>query len=170
VRKIGMPIQPELGMGALAEGAALVLDPTIVRWSGATAEDVQSIVHRKAGEIRRRAQFYRGEAPTLDVHDKTVVLVDDGIATGGTLRAAVRGARKRGAARVIVAAPVAAAEAVSALRAEADELVCLASPRHLNAVGAWYQDFRQPSQQDVLAVLAAARDRLTGGGNVRAGA
>lgn len=170
VRKIGMPIQPELGMGALAEGAVLVLDPTIVRWSGATPEDLQSIVHRKAVEIRRRAQLYRGEAATLDIHGKTVILVDDGIATGGTLRAAVRGARKRGAGRVIVAAPVAAAEAVSALRAEADELVCLATPRHLNAVGAWYQDFRQPSQQDVLAVLAAARDRLAGGGNVRAGA
>jgi predicted phosphoribosyltransferase len=169
VRKIGMPIQPELGMGALAEGAALVLDARIVRWSGATPADVQSIVHRKAAEIRRRAQLYRGNAAAADVHGKTVILVDDGIATGGTLRAAIRGARKRGATRVIVAAPVAAAEAAHILDAEADELVCLARPRHLNAVGAWYQDFRQLPEQEVLTILADARDRIAGG-KLRAGA
>jgi predicted phosphoribosyltransferase len=168
VRKIGMPIQPELGMGALAEGAALVLDPTIVKWSGATPGDVQSIVHRKAEEIRRRAQLYRGAAPALDVHGKTVILVDDGIATGNALRAAIRGARKRGAIRVIVAAPVAAADAVQILKAEADDVVCLATPRHLNAVGAWYQDFRALSQEDVNAILAAARDRMLDGGNAAA--
>jgi predicted phosphoribosyltransferase len=160
VRKIGMPIQPELGMGAIAEGATLVLDPRLVKWSGATPEDVQSIVHRKAVEIRHRAQLYRGDAPAPAVDGKTVILVDDGIATGGTVRAAIRGARKRGAARVIVAVPVAAAEAVASLRAEADEVVCLATPRHLNAVGAWYQDFRQLPEQDVVEILAAARDRL----------
>jgi putative phosphoribosyl transferase len=159
VRKIGMPIQPELGMGALAEGAALVLDQTIVKWSGATPSDVRTIVHRKAAEIRRRAQLYRGETPAIDVHGKIVILVDDGIATGGTLRAAIRGARKRGAARVVVAAPVVAAEAASILRIEADQLVCLASPRHLNAAGAWYQDFRHLSEDDVRAILAAARER-----------
>src|SRR5690606_10408133 len=84
VRKIGMPIQPELGMGALAEGAALVLDPSIVKWSGATPADLRSIVHRKAAEIRRRAQLVRGNTPPLDVRGKTVILVDDGIATGKT--------------------------------------------------------------------------------------
>lgn len=170
VRKIGMPIQPELGMGAIAEGAALVLDPTIVKWSGATPGDLQELVHAKSAEIRRRAQLYRGNAPTVDVHGKTVILVDDGIATGGTLRAAIRGARKRGAARVIVAAPVAADEATAGLRAEADELVTLATPRHLNAVGAWYQDFRQLPEQEVIEILAAARARCRGGGKVRAGA
>ena len=170
VRKIGMPIQPELGMGALAEGAALVLDPTIVKWSGATPADLKSLVHRKAEEIRRRAQLYRGDAPAPDVHGKTVILVDDGIATGGTLRAAIRGARKRGAARVIVAAPVAAAEAIDSLQAEADEVVCLATPRHLNAVGAWYQDFRQLPEQDVIEILAAARERFAARHPVRAGA
>jgi putative phosphoribosyl transferase len=159
VRKIGMPIQPELGMGALAEGAALVLNPTVVKWSGASPDELKSIVHRKADEIRRRAQLYRGDTPAVDCAHKTVILVDDGIATGKTLRAAIRGARKRGAARVIVAAPVAAAEAIESLTAEADELVCLATPRHLNAIGAWYQDFRQVGDQDVLEILAAARDR-----------
>lgn len=158
VRKIGMPIQPELGMGALAEGAALLLDRRTVHWSGATPEDLRSIVHAKAAEIRRRATHYRGDAPPPDVHGKTVILVDDGIATGATLRAAIRGARKRGAARVIAAVPVAAAEAVSAIRAEADELVCIATPRHLISVGTWYQDFRPVPDSEVIAILRAARD------------
>ncbi len=170
VRKIGMPIQPELGMGALAEGAALVFDPTIVRWSGATPDDLKTLVHSKAEEIRRRARLYRGDAPAPDVHGRTVILVDDGIATGGPLRAAIRGARRRGAQRVIVATPVAAAEALASLRAEADELVCLAAPRHLNAIGAWYQDFRQPPDEDVVAILAAARERVAGSRQVRVGA
>jgi putative phosphoribosyl transferase len=157
VRKIGMPIQPELGMGALAEGAALLLDATTVKWSGATPEDVQSIVHAKAAEIRRRATLYRGDAPPPDVHGKTVILVDDGVATGATLRAAIRGARKRGAARVIVAVPVAAAEAVAAIEAEADEVVCIATPKNLISVGGWYQDFRQVPDADVVEILRAAR-------------
>jgi predicted phosphoribosyltransferase/dienelactone hydrolase len=157
VRKIGMPIQPELGMGALAEGAALVLDATTVTWSGATPEDLRSIVHNKAAEIRRRATLYRGDAPPHDVHGKTVILVADGVATGATLRAAIRGARKRGARRVIVAVPVAAAEAVAAIEAEADELVCLATPKHLISVGGWYQDFRPVPDSDVVAILEAAR-------------
>ena len=160
VRKIGMPFQPELGMGTLAEGAALVLDPTSVRWSGVTAEELRAIVHRQADEIRRRARLYRGHAPAPDVRGKTVILVDDGIATGGGLCAAVRGARRRGAARVLVAAPVAAAEAIEAIEREADELVCLSTPRHLVSIGAWYQDFRQPPEQDVVALLDDARVRF----------
>jgi predicted phosphoribosyltransferase len=112
----------------------------------------------------------RGNAPALDVRGKTAILVDDGIATAGMLRAALLGARKRGAVRLIVAAPVAAAEAVADLTREADEVVCLATPRHLDAVGAWYQVFRPLAEQDVLAILAAARDRIAGGGKLRAGA
>lgn len=170
VRKIGMPIQPELGMGALAEGAALVLDSTNIKWSGATPEDLRAIVHAKAEEIRRRAKVYRDGHDALDVHGKTVILVDEGVATAGALRAAIRGARKRGAARVVVAAPVIAAEGLEVLKREADEVACLATPRHLIAVGAWYQDFRKPSQQDVVAILTHARERFGARRAIRAGA
>ena len=173
VRKIGMPIQPELGMGALAEGAALVLDESTVRWSGTTTDELRAIVHQKAAEIRRRAQLYRGDSRPPDVRGKTVILVDDGIATGGTFRAAIRGARKRGAAWVVVAAPVAAAEAADALRREADEVVCLSLPHHLMSVSAWYQDFHQLPQSEVMDLLAEARRRRAIGvhpdGTMRAG-
>jgi predicted phosphoribosyltransferase len=169
VRKIGMPIQPELGMGALAEGAALVLDATNIKWSGATPEDLRKIVHGKAEEIRRRAKMYRNGEDALDVRGKTVILVDEGVATAGALRAAIRGARKRGASRVVVAAPVIAAEAVDALKREADEVVCLATPRHLIAVGAWYQDFRKPGLDDVVAILTSARERFAARRVERAG-
>jgi predicted phosphoribosyltransferase/dienelactone hydrolase len=167
VRKIGMPIQPEIGMGALAEGAALVLDEQTVRWSGVTPDELRTIVHKRAAEIRRRARLYRGDASPPDVRGKTVVLVDDGIATGGTLRAAIRGARKRGAPWVVVAAPVASAEAAAALRKEADEVVCLSTPQHLMSVGAWYQDFHQLPESEVLEVLAEARRRTASLAKVR---
>ncbi len=174
VRKLGMPIQPELGMGALAEGAALLLDDSTVRWSGATPDELLGIVHQKAAEIRRHAQLYRGDSSPPDVHGKTVILVDDGISTGGTLRAAVRGARKRGAAWVVVAAPVASAEAAAALRREADEVVCLSLPQNLMSVSAWYQDFHPLSESDVLDVLREAQRRTSSGmhpdGKIRAGA
>jgi len=163
VRKIGMPIQPELGMGAIAEGAALVLDPELVKWSGASPRELRALVRRKVAEIRRSARLYRGELPAIDVRGKTAILVDDGIATGNTLRAAIRGAKKRGAARVVIAAPVAAAEAVEMLRGEADEVVCLSTPEHLIAVGAWYQSFCQLSDDEVLAILAEARHRTQSG-------
>jgi predicted phosphoribosyltransferase len=157
--KLGMPIQPDLGMGALAEGAALVLDPAIVRWSGAPPSEVLDLVHRKGAEIRRRARNYRGDLPPLDVRGRTAILVDEGIATPNVLRAAIHGAKKRGAARVVVAAPVASSEAVAQLRLEADEVVCLALPHQLVAVGAWYEDFRAVGEHEVIDILAAARAR-----------
>src|SRR3569623_417921 len=162
-----MPIQPELGMGALAEGAALVLDDSTVRWSGATSHELLALVHQKAAEIRRHAQLYRGNTAPPDVHGKSVSLVDDGFATGGTLRAAVRGARKRGAAWGVVAAPVASAEAAAALRREADELVCLSLPHHLMSVGAWYQDFRQLTEDEVVDLLHEAQRRASSAASAR---
>jgi putative phosphoribosyl transferase len=123
---------------------------------------VRALVHRKAAEIRRRAKAYRGaQGVALDVRGKVVVLVDDGVATGSVmmLRAAIRGARRRGAARVVVAAPVAAAEAAIELRGEADEVVALHTPEHVVAVAAWYQVFPQVAEDEVLNVLTEARRR-----------
>ncbi len=157
--KLGMPIQPELGMGALAEGAALVLDPMIVRWSGCSPREILDLVHRKGAELRRRARHYRGDHPPLDIRGRTAILVDEGIATPAVLRAAVRGARKRGARRVVVAAPVAASEAVAALRLDADEVVCVALPHQLMAVGGWYEQFRAVGEQEVVDLLTASREQ-----------
>ncbi len=159
VRKIGMPIQPELGMGALAEGAALVLDPSIVRWSGASPDEVRALVHRTAIAIRRRARAYRADQPPLDIRGRTAILVEDGIASAGLLHAAVRGARRRGAARVVVAAPVATAEAIARLRIAADEVIALAVPPRLSALRAWYHDCSPLTERDVAAILDAARAR-----------
>jgi predicted phosphoribosyltransferase/dienelactone hydrolase len=158
-RKLGMPIQPEIGMGAIAEGAAIVLDPGNLRWSGASARELLAIVHRKAREIRRRARQLRGDHPPLEVRGKTAILVDDVIATAGTLRAAIRGAHRRGATRVVVAAPVAAEEAVVALRLEADEVVALAVPQRLIALAAWYREHHSVGDSEVVEILAEARRR-----------
>jgi putative phosphoribosyl transferase len=159
VRKIGLPHQPELGMGAIAEGGSLVLDRDLVEWCDAPARQILAVVHRAADEIRRRVRLYRSGLPAPAVDGKTVVFVDDGIATGGSFRAVVHGARKRGAARVVVAAPVATPEAVAALRDEADEVVILTTPAELHAVGAWYRDFRQLTDDEVVAILLDARRR-----------
>jgi putative phosphoribosyl transferase len=156
-RKIGMPIQPELGMGALSEGAALVLDPTMLRWSGATRRDIQRIVHARAAEIRVLASAYRGSDPPLALDGRTAVIVDDGIANAALWCASVRGARRRGASTVIVAAPVAAADAYEVIAREADEVVCVATPRNLMAVASWFEDFRPVSDLDVVAELNAKR-------------
>ena len=158
--KIGMPIQPELGMGAIAEGAAIVLDPAILRWSGAAPREVMAIVHRKAAEVRRRARAYRGDHAPIELHGKTAILVDEGIATPGVLRAAVVGARRRGAARVVIASPVAAGDAVARLRLVADELAAVKLPHHLVSLAAWYEDLRPVEDREVVDILDAARRRM----------
>ncbi len=155
--KLGMPIQPDLGMGALAEGAALVLDPAIVRWSGSTPSELLDLVHRKGAELRRRARHYRGEHAPLDLRGRTAILVDEGIATPNVLHAAILGARRRGAARVVVAAPVGASKAIAALRRLADEIACLAMPHHLVSLAAWYEQFGAVGDYEVAEILSSAR-------------
>ncbi len=157
VRKLGAPMHPELGMGAITEGGVRVLDSAIVRLVGATPGQLNRVIEREEAELRRRGERYRGGRPLPDVRGKVVVLVDDGIATGGTARAALRDLRQRGPARLVLATPVSARDARMALEAEADEVVCLETPSWFHAIGEWYEDFHQLVDEDVIAWLDAAR-------------
>jgi putative phosphoribosyl transferase len=157
VRKLGVPFQPELGMGAIAEGPSLVLDRGMVEYLGITNAQVMAVVRREADEVRRRVRLFRGERPAPDVRGRTVILVDDGIATGGTARAAVRALRKRGAGRIVLAAPVGAPQTVETLKSEADEVVCLHMPPDLRAIGLWYERFGQVANEEVVAILERTR-------------
>ncbi len=157
VRKVGAPYQPELGMGAIAEGGALFLDPALVGAVGASPGDVERIVSREGDEVERRVRRYRKGRPLPDLTARTVLLVDDGVATGGTVRAAIRALRGLGAGRIVVATPIAAAETAERLEREADELVCLELPPALWAIGSWYDQFDQVTDDEVISLLDRAR-------------
>jgi predicted phosphoribosyltransferase len=149
VRKLGHPSVPEFGLGAIAEGG-------VVYTSGGSLRGLEHVLRREADELERRVERYRGGRPPPDLRGRTALLVDDGIATGGTAHAAARAARALGAARVVVAAPVIAPSSVAALGGDADEVVCLASPESFGAVGAFYEDFAQVEDDEVLAALIDA--------------
>jgi putative phosphoribosyl transferase len=156
VRKLGAPENPELGMGAVAEDGTAVVDTVMARRIGMTQEDFDRILDSELRELGRRIERFRDGRPPLDVRDRTVILVDDGLATGLTDLAAVRALRRRGAGRIVVAVPVGSREAVAMLRGAADEVVCHTIPRDLVGVGRWYRDFSQVSDDEVLALLAEA--------------
>ena len=153
-RKLGVPWQPELAMGAIA-GEARVMDRQTIEHLGISDTAVEQIVGSEQREMRRRENLYRAGRPALDLHGKTAILVDDGLATGNTLLAAARHAHSMKPARVIIAVPVGAASACHRLRREADEVVCLATPKAFTAVGQWYLDFRQVSDDEVRYLLKA---------------
>ena len=153
VRKLGLPFQPELGFGAIGEGSVRLLDSDLIRRAGLTDREISSVESVERQELNRRVRRYRGDLPPVAIEGRTVVIVDDGLATGGTARVAVRVARARGARHIVVAVPVAPAETVSELRAEADQVVSLVTPPHFVAVGLWYQDFDQTSDDEVAELL-----------------
>ena len=153
VRKLGAPMQPELGMGAIAEGPAVVIDRSTVRLLGISSAQLLAVARREMAEVRRRVERFRGGRPAPALGGRTVILVDDGIATGGTMRAAIRAVKKRGPAQLVVAVPVAAPDSVATLRREVDEVVCLHEPEHLHAIGRWYEDFRQVPDEEVSRIL-----------------
>ena len=159
VRKLGVPGHEELAMGALASGGARVLNASIVRDLGLGDDAIERVAREERAELARRERLFRGERPSPDLRGKTVVLVDDGIATGATMRSAVAALRNGPPARVVVATPVAAPEAADVLRREADEVVCLGTPHDFLAVGRWYRDFPQTSDAEVRESLAAAAER-----------
>lgn len=155
-RKIGAPHNPELGLGAIAPGVR-VLDDGMLRTLGVSEEYLQAEIGRQEDEIHRRTEAYRRGRAQVALRERTVVVVDDGIATGGTAIAAVRWAKAQGAKRVILAVPVAPREAVARLSKEADEVVALATPEPFFAVGQWYGDFPQVEDSEVVRLL----DRVT---------
>ncbi|GAA0558685.1 phosphoribosyltransferase [Actinomadura livida] len=162
-RKIGYPPQPELGVGAIAEGGAPVFDAGLLQRLGLREQDLAATVAAERAELGRRVEVYRRGRPLPELAGRPVIVVDDGLATGGTARAAVRALRERGPSRLVLAVPVGAAETVGGLDAEVDDLVVPAAPWEFRAVGQWYRDFEQLTDDDVIAWLdRAARTRETG--------
>jgi putative phosphoribosyl transferase len=160
VRKLGVPGQEELAMGAIASGGVRVLNPAVVDVWGIPASVIEEVTEREQRELERREKLYRGTRPPLEVEGRTVILVDDGIATGSTMRAAVAALRKLKPARIIVAAPVAAPQACELLAEEADEVVCDFAPDPFYSVGLWYDDFAQNTDEEIRELLERALERV----------
>jgi putative phosphoribosyl transferase len=163
VRKLGAPLQPELAMGALGEGGVRVENPEVLQALGLSEPTLDLVVEREREKLERRAALYRGGRSRLDLDARRVVIVDDGIATGSTARAAAGVARAQGASHVVVAAPVASPLGLAGLAAVTDEVVCVIVPEPFYAVGEWYVDFSQTSDSDVRDLLARSDARKTPG-------
>lgn len=162
VRKLGVPWQRELAMGAIAGGTP-VLDQALIRNLRVSSEEVEAAVAKETAELERRETLYRRDLPKLDLNGRTVILVDDGLATGSTMVAAIRHARAAQAQRVIVAVPVGSSEACRRVKSEADECICLAVPEEFYAVGEWYADFNQVTDGQVHAMLKRVHSRVEAG-------
>lgn len=157
VRKLGVPGREELAFGAIASGGARVLNRDVVASLGIDTETADAVVAREQAELERRAEAYRGTADPPDVRGRTVILVDDGLATGASMRAAVEAVRELGPERVVVAVPAAARQTCEDLAPEVDEIVCLLTPEPFFAVGMWYADFSETTDDDVRTLLAESR-------------
>jgi putative phosphoribosyl transferase len=158
VRKLGVPAQPELAMGALGEDGVRVLNDDVLRTAHVSPQSIEAVEARERAELERRAHAFRRGAPMTPIDGRTVIVIDDGIATGSTMLAAVEVARARGARRVVVAAPVAPPETVRTFeRSVADEVVVVEQPSRMWANGGWYDDFTQTTDAEVVALLERAR-------------
>lgn len=164
VRKLGAPGEPELAMGAIASGGVRVLNEGVVRMLGIPDTAIDTVTARERRELNRRELLYRGDRPAPAIQGKTVILVDDGIATGATVRAAIALVRQRQPAAVVVATPVAPASTCEELRADVDELVCLMEPEAFLAIGFWYESFPQTTDDEIRLILGYAwRDHAMAG-------
>ena len=159
VRKLGVPGHEELAMGAIAAGGVRVLNEEVVRLLHIPEAVIEAVAAQEHQELERRARHYRAGRPALDVCGRTVILVDDGLATGATMRAAVAALRQQQPAHIIIAIPVAARPTCDELRAEGEDLVCAATPEPFYAVGLWYEDFSQTSDTEVRDLLAWAAEK-----------
>lgn len=156
-RKLGAPGQPELGIGAVAQGGARVLNARAVEVLGVTDEYLERITRRENARVEEAVRRFRGERPEVDLEGKTAILVDDGLATGVTARAAVLALEGRRPRRIVLAAPVCASQTAEGLRSEVDEMVCLETPSDLGAIGFWYRDFEQVTDEEVVELLERSR-------------
>jgi predicted phosphoribosyltransferase len=159
VRKLGVPGHEELAMGALASGGTRVLNADVVDTLRIPPEAIEAVAAREQAELERRERAYRDDRPAPDVRDRTVILVDDGLATGSTMRAAAAALRRQGPARLVVGVPTAAAQTCDELRDEVDEVVCVITPEPFYAVGVWYHDFSPTTDAEIRDLLARAAAR-----------
>lgn len=157
VRKLGLPGNEELAIGAIAAGGNPIFNQELIDMLGVSRNEIDAVIAREREELRRRETAYRDTAPLPWIEDHTVIVVDDGLATGATMRSAIRAARDQRAARVVVAVPVAAQSAFNALSLEADEIVCLSTPEPFHAVSMWYEHFPQVTDDEVRALFGLAR-------------
>lgn len=162
VRKLGVPFQPELGMGAIGEGGVRIVNQAVVRAARVSSTDIETVEGRERTELERRARRFRGERHRVPLDGRTVVVIDDGIATGSTARAACQVARAHGAAKVVLAVPVAPHDWAARIGHDADELVCLEAPGRFSAIGQFYEDFTQTSDDEVVDCLERAARRAGG--------
>jgi predicted phosphoribosyltransferase len=159
VRKLGVPGREELAMGAIASGGVRVLNEEVVEHLNIPEELLDAVAAKESAELRRREQAYRGDRPVLEVRGRTVILVDDGLATGSTMRAAIAALRRQHPARIVVAVPVAAPLTAEDLAQEVDEFVCLSTPEPFQAVGLWYRDFSQTTDEEIISLLRQAENK-----------
>ena len=157
VRKLGVPGEEELAMGAIASGRVCVLNDDVVQMLGIPEELIHKVAAHEQHEVERREHLYRGDRLAYDVHGRTVILVDDGMATGATMRAAVAAVRQQQPARIVIAVPVAAAATCEEFAVVVDELVCILRPENFFAVGIWYESFSQTTDEEVRDLLQQAR-------------
>ena len=166
VRKLGLPGREELAIGAIASGGIRILNSDIIRMLSIPDEVINFVARRELQELQRRERHYKGNHPSPEIRDRTVILIDDGLATGASMRAAVAGLRAQHPARIIIAVPIAAAETCDMFRAEVDEVVCAITPEPFHGVSRWYEDFSQVTDEEVRTLLEEANRQLLYGGAV----
>jgi len=167
VRKLGAPYQPELAMGAIAEGGMLLLNDAVVNYFSISKEAIEISAKKELLELERRVQLYRNGREPPKIQGRTVIVVDDGVATGATMKVALRAIRRKEPSRLIVAVPVGAQSTCDELRSEADEVICVLSPEPFMAVGSWFENFEQTTDDQVRVLLENAFKRKTIGHNGR---
>jgi len=161
VRKLGVPHHRELAMGAIASSGERVMNWEVVKWSNISTEMIEQVVREETAELERRDHLYRAGKPLPTLTRKTVILVDDGIATGATMQAAIASVRQQYPKQIIVAVPIASPDICRKIQTEVDQIICLHQPQSLGSIGRWYEDFEQTSDQEVRDYLAEATQKLS---------